>query len=177
MVALPRDFTHTLPSECKIWLDKYGVTSQEITDNNFGWSESLGYLIFPFFGVDGLIGYVARKFKGDGPKYLTKGIKENFIATFGTADTIVFTEDLISAIIVGRVCSSCCLFGTYLSPKKLAYLKGYNKYIIWLDNDKRQDSLKQVMKYKQYGYNISNIYTDKDPKEYSNKEIEELISD
>ena len=175
---LPRDSIKELPSDCLQWLYKYELTPQEIQNFNLFWSESLGSLIFPIKQEDVLLGYVARKFKGDGPKYRIKGEKRKFSMPLGTGRTIVFTEDLISATIVSRVTTACCLYGTSLPSElvsRLASFGKYDKYLIWLDKDKRSEALKQALYFKQFGYNFGVIMTEKDPKEYSNEQIEKEL--
>jgi len=167
-IDLPRDATKNLPANCILYLDKYTLSREEIASLNVCWSESCGLLIFPFYKDSTLLGYNARRMKGDGHKYIVRGNKSAFSIVMGKGEPLVFTEDLISAKIVSRTTSACALFGTSLP---LTLLNQYVKMYLWLDKDKRDSAIIQCRKWQGYGYDISPILTDKDPKDYSEQEI------
>jgi hypothetical protein len=173
---LPSDFDNLLPLECNRWLNKYGVLQSEKDTMQVGWSERLGLLIFPFYKDGEFIGYNGRRFKGSGSKYVVKGFKKGFSRVYGEGDVLVFTEDLLSAIRVSRVCAAVPLYGTSLDRDFVINLpKKYNKYVMWLDKDKRVEAMRQAKSMLQYGYPFSSVFTDKDPKDYSAIEIEEIL--
>lgn len=175
----PIDSTKNLPDFCYQWLYKYNLTSQEIDELDVYWSEYTGLLIFPMKKDGVLSGYVGRRFKGEGSKYMVKGEKRTFSVPMGSGETIVFTEDLISAKIVSRVTTSCCLFGTSVSKElvsRLASSSKYNRYLIWLDKDKRSEALRQALYFKQFGYNFGVIMSEKDPKDCSMDFIKKEVS-
>jgi len=118
-----------------------------------------------------LIGYIGRQMKGEGTKYIIDGNKNEFSTIYGTGKTLVFTEDLLSSVKVGRVTAALPLFGTHLREIP----SGFSKYKLWLDKDKQVSSVKQVRNWRQYGFDIDVIITDLDPKEYSEKEIQEFL--
>lgn len=176
ILALPSDFTTSLPLECTRWLNKYGVSQSEKDTMKVGWSERLGLLIFPFYKDGEFIGYNGRRFKGKGSKYVVKGFKRGFSRVYGEGDVLVFTEDLLSAIRVSRICSAVPLYGTSLDKNFVIQLpKKYTKYVMWLDKDKRIEATFQAKMMRQYGYPFSAVFTDKDPKDYSVNEIKEVI--
>lgn len=170
LLDLPSDCTYTLPYVCTSWLKQYGLTNQELDTLEVCWSESMGLLIFPIVKENILIGYVGRRFAGEGKKYMIRGTKTNFTEIYGRGSTLVFTEDLVSAIKVARVTSAMPLYGVFLT----VIPEGYSKYYLWLDKDKQKSSVEQCRKWKQYGYNINPIITDLDPKEYNETQIKEL---
>lgn len=135
------------------------------------WSDSTGLLVFPMVEGTTIIGYIGRRFSGTGSKYVIRGEKTKFTKIYGSGTSLIFTEDLISAVKVGRVQSALPLFGTHLKTLP----RGYSKYYLWLDKDKQRSSVEQCRKWKQYGYNISPIITEKDPKEYTTQRIQEFI--
>ena len=135
------------------------------------WSQSQGLLIFPIRKETTIIGYVGRRFIGEGSKYVVRGNKKEFTNIYGQGDTLVFTEDLLSAVKVSRLYSAQPLFGTFLNTPP----EGYKRYLLWLDKDKQSSSVQQCRKWRQYGYNISPIITDLDPKEYSTEQIKEFL--
>lgn len=160
-----------LPSHCTQWLKQYGLTNDEIASLEIMWSASTGLLIFPMVEDTTIIGYIGRRFSGTGSKYVIKGEKTKFTKIYGSGTSLIFTEDLISAVKVGRVQSALPLFGTYLKTLP----KGYSKYYLWLDKDKQKSSVEQCRKWRQYGYNINPIITNKDPKEYNEHQIKEIL--
>lgn len=177
-IALPSDFTTSLPLDATRWLNKYGVSQSEKDTMQCGWSDRLNLLIFPFYKDGILIGYNGRRFGGEGSKYVVKGFKRGFSRVYGEGDVLVFTEDLLSAIRVSRVCAAVPLYGTSLDKDFVIHLpKKYNKYILWLDKDKRVEAMKQAKTMLQYGYPFSCIFTDKDPKEYNKEEIAIYLGD
>lgn len=166
IVSYPNDTTTTLPSVAWQWLKQYGITNEETAKLGCSYSESTGLLFFPQN-----TGYVARRLTGDGTKYVIQGEKNTFDTIYGTGNTLVFTEDLISAVKVGRVTAALPLFGTHL--RKIP--EGYTDYRLWLDKDKQVSSVLQCRKWRQYGYNISPIITELDPKIYNETQIKEYL--
>jgi hypothetical protein len=135
------------------------------------WSESQGMLIFPQVDDTTLLGYIGRRFTGEGSKYIIRGSKTAFKQVYGEGRTLVYTEDLISAVKVGRICASRPLFGTSLSRLD----EGYERHILWLDKDKQSSSVVQCRHWKQYGYNIQPVITDLDPKCYNEQQLKEYL--
>lgn len=173
-IFLPNDYTNNLPLMCQEWLKKYGITNLEIEELKICWSASTGLLLFPQWGENTTImGYSGRRFTGEGPKYIIRGIKTDFTRVYGHGDTIVYTEDILSALKASRLTAARPLFGTALSRLET----GYNRHILWLDKDKQSSSIIQCRKWKQYGYNISPIITDLDPKEYSTEQINNYLKE
>jgi len=170
-ISLPQDTTRTLPQACVTWLKKYNLTNQEIINLDPVWSESTGLLIFPVVHEGVMIGWVGRRFKHQGSKYLIKGIKHNFTKVYGRGSTLVFTEDLISAVKVARVCATLPLFGTFVNSLP----SGYTSYKLWLDKDKQKSSVLQCKSWQQYGYDMQPIITELDPKCYSTEQIKEML--
>lgn len=163
--------TTNLPIEANQWLKQYGLTQKEIEELDIQWSELEGMLIFPLTKNKELVGYIGRRFKGKGSKYIIKGEKKNFDKVYGNGSVLVFTEDLISAVKVGRVTAAQPVYGSFVN----SIPDGYESYRIWLDKDKQISSIKQCRKWKQYGYDIKPIITELDPKEYNEQFIKERV--
>lgn len=171
-VTFPFDTEKIIPNQCYQWLKQYELTSQEIDNLDIGWSESQGLLIFPIKEENNFIGYIGRRFKGEGSKYIVKGEKNSFDITYGSGSTLVFTEDLISAVKVGRLTAAKPLFGTFLK----SIPQEYDSYRLWLDKDKQISSIQQCKKWRQFGYNILPIITELDPKEYNTQQIQTYLN-
>lgn len=135
------------------------------------WSDYTGLLIFPMYEDNTLLGYIGRRFNGEGSKYIIRGEKNSFNTVYGSGGTLVFTEDLISAVKVGRVTSAKPLFGTHVRTIP----DGYKSYRIWLDKDKQVSAVQQASKWKQYGYDVTTIITPLDPKCYDESFIKEQL--
>lgn len=174
IASIPFDCTTTLPNCCQQWLKQYGLTNKEIEDLGTCWSESTGLLVFPMKEDTTIIGYIGRRFAGEGSKYVIRGKKTAFTKVYGKGDTLVFTEDLISAVKVARVTAAIPLFGTVISTFPLEFAS----YRLWLDKDKQIESALQCKVWKQYGYDMRPIITELDPKEYTTEQIsKEIIND
>ena len=182
------------------WLYKFGVYKEFIQQHHIGYvpfeefvtKHNLRYsgesLIFPIINNNEIVYYQRRFFPNK--QILTVGnANALFIARKGVQNsrTIVIVEDYISAIRVGQIHHCMCLFGTKLKALQLSYiLENYTNIKVWLDGDAPgQDSAKKIRKqlydtikykcaqlaFKQQIYSIENIFTEKDPKYYTNTEI------
>jgi len=189
--GLPADFSYSIDYIGKTWLDKYSLTNSEIRSNKIGWSIEGVYfkkkdihihpmLIFPVFDIAGnLLFWQGRNFGDEGPKYMTFGYKEkiyHILENNAIADTIVLTEDLVSAIKVSRVCSTMPLFGSTVSLERLKTLSARFKHLrIWLDMDKVTEALKTRLKASLLFETAEVIVAEKDPKEYNTEDIRNFL--
>ena len=112
------------------------------------------------------------------PKWITKGKIEEIIYTVGNkSSTLVLVEDIVSAIKVSQVEQCSPIFGSVITTKRLVRLQPfYDTLYIWLDFDKRKESIKFAEKARLLGFNVYNVVTEKDPKEYSYKEIRQYLN-
>ncbi len=173
------------------WVHKYGITDAEIDENNFCFSQSESLLIFPVYGnsYHDLIMWQGRYFGENKkhPKYLTKGKPDDCShiitplaprdGSLGEYSRILLTEDLISAIKIGRQAHAMPLWGSHISNNvamRLSRLYGSTR--LWLDYDKRESSIKQCMK-NSCTLKVTPIITSLDPKEYSDFEITQIIGE
>lgn len=194
-LSLPFDFTLAIPERGYEWLNKYGLSAQEIKKHRIGWSESgwkvrrntpnpIDYaplMIFPIFDLyENLCMFQARYFGSSNelPKYWTKGQKGVF-HILGEGSTIVLVEDLVSAIKVSREQNnvSCMpLFGSDISTDVIIGI--YNRYpdlVIWLDKDKRSYARSRCLSVKYMFNSVKTIESELDPKEYSNEELQQFL--
>lgn len=182
---LPSDCVAYIPHDPLTWIKKYGITDEEIKRNNFLWSEHRQQLIFPITGESGeIIAYQARNFDKESAakrKYFSQGNLDSILhllpSELDYPETVVLTEDLISAIKVGRHCTAMPLFGAYASDSRLNRLRRYySKLVVWLDYDKLVDARKTVSRASKIGFNSSAIHTELDPKELSDRQIRAELS-
>jgi hypothetical protein len=179
---LPQDLSTEIPKEPYSWLKSYSLTTEEITNNNIGWSQQEQMLVFPFLGEDGdVLLWQGRYFPARSPKVYTSGYPDDCILLHNCVDGIyprrvVVVEDSVSAIKVARVCDSSELLGSNISKSKAVRLSRlYEHLTIWLDNDKITSMLKFVETYGILFKTIDYVYTELDPKQYNTEQIKELL--
>lgn len=173
--ALPLSFLLTQDKKYHRFLTKY-LTPEEVKALSPRFDKNNLCTLIPIHGEhDDVAGILSRNFGTGASKYKLKGSKDTLNVSFGKGDKVVFTEDLVSAIVVGRVSLAVPIFGTALSQKLVQRYKD-KQMLLWLDRDKMKDSIAQCQKYRQYGYNIHPIFSDLDPKEYSNDTILSLLT-
>lgn len=167
------------------WIRKYDLKPEDLIRNNIKWSKRYEQLVYLFYGRDEeVILWQARNFR-DGTdhksRFFTGGTPEEVIATYPPKQTEgpvgVFVEDCISALKVGKsgVVGMPC-FSSAVSPRKLARIsKRFDHLVFWLDGDKYKESVKQAKRAELLGVKTSVIYTQLDPKDYSEQAIERYI--
>ena len=180
-MALPDDVSPSLSDIAKSWLMKYELTPEEL--KSFWWSETEQQLIYPVFDVEGsLLLWQARNF-GDKrrEKYFTTGNVKDHMHVIGKEGPLILTEDIVSAIKVARQYQAMPLFGGFISKTQMLRIRDYalpatNELGIWLDHDKLQDGIKFKRRAQELGINAFVINSKQDPKCYSDREIQELVS-
>ena len=187
--ALPEDITNKLGREAHAWLLKY-FEPRDFPRCLYSRSERKLY-----FMLEG--GAFQYRYFGDNkdhPKWVGYGITDNLIhicsnnnldrnalwpihSSTKTNDRLVIVEDIISAMKVGHITPTLCLFGSNISLKRLATLKllGYNEVIIWLDWDKKEYAIKAAQLAQSIGLQARVIHTKLDPKEYSYEQISNIL--
>lgn len=168
------------------WLKaKYGIYDSEIRFHGFGWSSNRKMLVCPIKDANNnLLAWQGRYFtpskpmfdeKGH-PKYFTKGPVSDILHFTGREDSLVIvTEDIVSAIKVGRVTQTMPLWGSSMPLKTIRRLSERFKHLgIWLDSDKSVEAVKTAIRASLYIPTFV-INTPEDPKAYNMDAIEEYI--
>ena len=179
-VILPADAEPTIPREVITWLRQYSLTDNDIKSNNLLWSPYWERLIFPYFVNDQLVAWQGRSFNPDKAKWFSKGNLKDLLYIVGNHRTkhIVLTEDIISAIRVSKQHTVCAspIFGSHISTHRILRLgKFYDRIDVWLDKDKEKEAVNYRNGINIMGIDSKVIITDKDPKEYSDSEIEQWL--
>jgi len=155
-----------------VYLKKYGLTDDEIYSNYF-WDEK-GYLVF-----NGGAYQNARNFTGLGVKYISRGLirgNEKIFLHNAQNQCIVVAEDAISAIKISRTCNSVPIHNSIIPLELILRLsRQFKTLFIWLDRDKAKDSFKEAKKAEIYFDKVNIIWSEKDPKEYSDIEIKNYL--
>lgn len=164
-------FSSVLPKQAIVWLRKYGLTPEEC--EHFQWDPGRQRLVVGITRADKLVFWQGRRFGAEGPKYLSSGrVPWDPPLTFGTEGPVVFTEDVVSAIKVGRQATGVPLFGSYMPAEALKWASGTGKDIfLWLDPDKFREALKQALRATAAGVRVHPVHSDRDPKEHTDGEI------
>lgn len=188
-MKLPNDFTQEIPTKHALWLFKAGLHMDMIRDAGFGYSNSLSRVILPVYDDNGVLVYIqarATTYPEQKPKYLNiKGAAKDDIIYHctpkhhleGFEDTVVVTEDILSANRVGQICNAISILGTKLSSGQALKIAEYSKVIWWLDDDeagivgarKGSRSLQFIVGAQHI------IRTPKDPKGYSSRHIRNIL--
>lgn len=185
-LELPFDFDLDIPDYGRVWLLKGGVGSSIISHYGIGWSESMNRVVLPVY-EDGELTAVQSRSVWDAmkPKYLNKKGSTNSmfwsdpdVQLKRCTDELVITEDILSTIRVGRLNDCVSTLGTSLSDRMAAQLLTlYNKFAIWYDGDEAGvRGARKARKALQIQGGVCRIVnTAKDPKEYNNEEIEDIL--
>ena len=183
-VFLPEDCSISYPKRTLEWMEGYEIDKHDMMRHRVLWSESKQRLIFPIFNDEQLIAHWGRYFGSDSlPKWKGYGSVKTFFHFLGEPSykKVVLCEDIISGIKLAKVkgITSLTLFGTHIGAERYKRLHKLlpkdGHVIIWLDPDMYIHSTKQTMLGIQYGINVRNVLTEKDPKEHTLTEIEEYL--
>ncbi len=194
---LPNDFTREVPGHAWKWLLQYGLPWSY-------WKESVGYspskerLVFRVGEAStGTLQFSIGRYtpqvnesgeplqRGGGSsvdrtprKWHVWGDCHRHCEVIGSGESIVLVEDLISAHCVGQVTEAIPLFGVNIHTPHLYHITNSGKPVkLWLDKDQEQSVKKKAMQLQALtGVNVDIVVTDKDPKQYSLKEINEALN-
>ncbi len=182
--TMPDDFTTDIPPRGVLWLAKGGLNHSDIKKYGFGYSPRMQRVIMPVYENKELVAVQARAInKGHEPKYLGQ-IRRNPRPAFHAlhsepTDTLVLTEDMLSACRVAKVCDAWSLLGTNLLPSVLAAVAETQHEIIalWMDEDDAGINARRKMRNQLQitGKVIQLIRSDRDPKKHSLDEMRRLI--
>lgn len=195
---LPADYVADVPAAEATWFYKAGISPDLARAFKFGWSPGLQRIIIPI-GTSGE--FIARS-RLDRPKYIQK-VREDtlFLATPDMADAalptedvyqfhLVVTEDLLSAVRVGRYVPCLSILGTSINSTLLRTIRATVDRLyalrspdtirigVWLDPDAagKQGSARALRTLALQGYEVSYIKSSMDPKYYSNAEIRRYLA-
>lgn len=181
---LPEDFTTDIPPPGILWLSKGGLNHRDIRRFGFGYSPRMQRVIMPVYEEGELVAVQARALRREHkPKYLGQ-IRRNPRPAFRAVhrepvDTLVLTEDMLSACRVSKVCDAWALLGTNLGPSVLAAIgdSHYDRIAIWMDEDEAGINARRKMRsqLQVVGKPVSLIQSDRDPKKHTIIEMRNLI--
>lgn len=193
--GLPEDYTEKLPPEAIAWLSKYNLTDDELLKYGIGYSPHYGRIVLPIYDGDSpeifrpALGWQGRDVRKDGvrAKYMTykqagkRLIFDSFVTHCEVIEEpdedkpLVFVEDIISAIKVGRVTRSIAILGSYISDDMIALAMKHKRVLVWLDDDKYKESQQFSSRLRGLGIPTVTLTTNRDPKELPMSEIERMV--
>jgi DNA primase len=119
-------------------LYKAGLSNDDIEALGFYYCERLQRVVMPVYHEGTLLYWQARGFNTARAKYINPIVpKDTLVARFGKGDTLVLTEDILSAHKVGKVTEAWALMGTALADGVANLIAAKGKpVLIMLDPDK-----------------------------------------
>ncbi len=174
------EYAPVIPHKALLWLKSYGITDEEMIKYDIGWSPLYSSLIFPYY-VDKEVRYASMRYFGEDkkqPKSKTIGKKDKLLQVGREdTDTLIFVEDPISAIKVGRSFAAIPVLGSHVPLEALEEAtRRYKNVGVWLDPDMCLRSAKAVLRGRMLtGKNVFQIRTQYDPKFYSDEEIQRFV--
>lgn len=177
-VQLSDDLCYDFPRHVVEWLARYDISVAEALKHGWKYSPKWDQLTFIFRDGEGRpVCVQSRNFSPNAKrKYFNSGSVADVLPLFKSSNstrTIVVVEDAVSAAKVSRQYDALPCLGSNLPVRKLSLLRnlGYEQIIVWLDSDKFKEACHIADLAKWIGLSARPVYTDLDPKEYSNKEI------
>jgi hypothetical protein len=144
------------------------------------WSTKQQWLIFPYFMEGQLVAWQARDFSGK-RKWLTFGKPSELLYVLSKKQEnshLYLVEDIVSAMKIrdnGGTASP--LFGARVGLKRFMFLASkYKAITLWLDPDKRRESVAEVQAATRIGIDARVQFSDLDPKELRNDELQKILS-
>lgn len=183
---IPEDIGHDFSQQCIEWLGRYFVDVPTAIRNELYWSPRNEQLIYKLgncwqarnFGKFWLEKFGKCFTSGDVNECLhvyrgrSKGVGEALLD-----GTLVVVEDPVSALRIGPLCDAMPLLGSHLAQARLnALAKLYTSIVFWLDSDKYKEARAMEQRAKYMGLSARTIYTDEDPKCYTNDQLQELLT-
>ena len=189
-VSLPSDYEpdpREWPVQARAWCYKGGLTDEDIKFGRLGYSDFYKRIILPAFDADGITMYQLRRiFDTDTkPKYISYGMGKSSLLVLDRSKcmgSVAIVEDVLSGVRVSKFTPALVLLGSHLHDKHIEYILSnkINNIYIFLDNDNpiiKSKALTMKQKLDMIVDKVTITKTDKDPKEYSDKELQEILND
>lgn len=173
-----------VPTQAHLWVLRAGLTPERATDEyGFGWSARSKRVVIPILHNGTHTGmWTARATDDRKPKYLMpRGAMGAcwYSLHQGMATPVVVVEDVLSAIRVHEVgYNSLAVLGTTVGPTQANLIADY-PVVGWFDGDKagRDGFIKLRKALGPYGVVPTRVQSEKDPKLYNLKKINQFIKD
>ncbi len=172
--------TSLLPIKAEEWLKKYCITNRLIEKFNIGWEQCLQRIHVPYIVDKQELFSWNRSINQDVKnKWLFQGDKNIpfWLQSDHDSSKLVIVEDVLSAIRVSDYCDVLALGGTNFNKEMfLNVFKQYKTLVTFFDGDEAGKSCTQRFNKRfKLLYNIKNIQTKQDPKNYDPKALEDVL--
>ena len=190
-VCYPSDVSQHYSEGAVAWCQKYGISVEQMLQNNLYYSPARDQLIFGFEADGKLLAYQARNLNpvSKGKRYYTCGDVNELLPIYhcrhplsdnSMPRRLVLVEDCLSAIKVSYTESlgadAMPLLGSGISRTKLTRLRPfYDVLDVFLDPDMWHKSLSIVKQAQLLGFQARPIQADKDPKELGYQSLKDLL--
>lgn len=170
------------PLEARVWLYKAALTNEDIERLGYYWHAPSKRVVLPVIQNGQVVYWQARRiYDGHPAKYINLRVpRGSVVPCYGSGNSIVLTEDILSSVRCGMSAESWSLMGTQLCPPVLAKLmKDGRPVLIWLDPDpggwRAIPAIRRSLDLAGIKYHVIN--SEKDPKYYSRAEIAQIIKE
>ena len=165
---------------------RYDVTDKELERYGIVYSPRYNRVIFPVYRDSDLIGYQARSYQGEEPKYITKcgAVSDMWVylsCQSGDSDTCTVVEDMWSGIRCSRFTNALVMLGSDTSDAGVNKMTQHNTQVIVFNDYDTPQVIKNAHKLKELltlmGIRSSIISIGRDPKELSDLELETILNE
>jgi hypothetical protein len=173
--------TTEYPEHVVKWLSKYGITVDECIRRGCVYDAERDQFNFPFYSQDGLVCVQSRNFnsfRAAKAKYYNVGDSQKATSIYKAKEPerfprrLVITEDALSAMRIASQCDAIPALGTHVSVSKIIALAPFYEFVtVWLDSDKWREARQIAENFQWLGLSANTVFTELDPKEYSDAEI------
>ena len=186
VLNVPSDCGHVFPEHCQRFLAQYAVSIPLAIKRGLQYSAYYDQLIYEYKDKEGITKCIqARNFNPDRAakaKYFNRGSTSEVLPIYKTSNAkseptswrrrLVITEDALSAIRIASQCDAMSALGTNVPAHKIIALKPFYEFItIWLDRDKWREAREIAEKCLWVGLSANTVFTELDPKAYTDQEI------
>lgn len=167
------------------WLKRYRVEPIVAIQRGVLYDSTLEQLNFPFYSKEGLVCVQSRNFnsyRAAKAKYYNVGNSQEATSIYKTKSNafvhrLVITEDALSAMRIASQCDAIPALGTHVPVSKIIALAPFYEFVtVWLDSDKWREARTIAENFQWLGLSANTIFTELDPKEYSDEEITAYLS-
>jgi hypothetical protein len=168
---------------------RYGITSQELIDNNVVQCPSRGSIVYPIYNFMGYeIGKQERwyswskrrPFERKALYYREMDYPTLYVPrTSPLTDRLYVVEDTLSAIKISRLYTACALLGTSLNNELLLLFKEakIKELVLLLDPDAFTKSIRIKREYSLYFDEIRIVQLPDDPKDMNFDDLQEMLDE
>ena len=166
-------------NKARLWLYKAGFSPRDIARLGWYYHPPSKRVVLPVLVGGKVVYWSARAVeKGQQPKYLNPKASGTVIPRYGSGNSVVLTEDILSAAKVGKVTEAWAMLGTSCKTSIVAACVGADRpVLVWLDNDAagHRGAHKTLHTLRASGIKAGRILSDRDPKNHSIDDIAELV--